>query len=182
MLQADLLEALEPLKRLRRFEFDHPWEKPRNFPFPSPDGRTIRSMRNGDFRIISVMGTSFEEEMGRRIRKSFPFVRLRSVRFRSPEISPTFFFPLFPGADIDAVPPTYQQRFKTFAEQMPALKIVRWLCTEVVVWTWRFERLPGKYGQDRVISRDNAFIPYEEAIARPKVEGADIYMTVPRGM
>jgi hypothetical protein len=26
-------------------------------------------MRNGDFRIISVMGTSVEEEMARRIRR-----------------------------------------------------------------------------------------------------------------
>jgi hypothetical protein len=64
-----LLAAMEPLKKLRRFGFDHPWEKPRAHPFPSPDGRTIRSMRNGDFRIISVMGTSVEEEMARRIRR-----------------------------------------------------------------------------------------------------------------
>ncbi|GAA5971542.1 hypothetical protein JCM8115_000807 [Rhodotorula mucilaginosa] len=150
---ADLLEALEPLRELRRLTFDHPWEKPRDFPWPSPDGRTIRSMRNGDFRIISVMGTSFEEEMGRRIR-----------------------------ADIDAVRPTYQERFKSFAEQMPALKLVHWLCTEVVVWTWRFERLPGKYGQDRVICWDNAYIPYEDAVGGPKVEGAGVYMTAPAGM
>ena len=68
MLQENLLAALEPLKKLRRFAFDHPWEKPRDHPFPSPDGRTIRSVRNGDFRIISVMGTSVEEEMGHRIR------------------------------------------------------------------------------------------------------------------
>ena len=38
--------------------------------FVEPDGRTIRSKRNGDFRIISVSGTSIEEEMAKRIRES----------------------------------------------------------------------------------------------------------------
>ena len=43
-------------------------------------------MRNGDFRIISVMGTSFEEEMGRRIRKSSPLSDPEADRFCGPEI------------------------------------------------------------------------------------------------
>lgn len=75
LLQEDLLAALEPLRKLRRFAFDHPWEKPRDHPFPSPDGRAIRSVRNGDFPIISVMGTSVEEKMGRRIRTFFSPLR-----------------------------------------------------------------------------------------------------------
>lgn len=100
---------------------------------------------------------------------------LKSASLFSPSV-------LLPGADIDAVRPTYQERFKSFAEQMPALKLVHWLCTEVVVWTWRFERLPGKYGQDRVICWDNAYIPYEDAVGGPKVEGAGVYMTAPAGM
>ena len=143
-------------------------------------------MRNGDFRIISVMGTSFEEEMGRRIRKSSPSSHSEASNSAVLELVSLFLPPfsplLFAGADIDAVRPTYQERFKSFAEQMPALKLVHWLCTEVVVWTWRFERLPGKYGQDRVICRDNAYIPYEDAVGGPKVEGAGVYMTAPAGM
>lgn len=65
---------------------------------------------------------------------------------------------------------------------MPALKIVRWMSTDVLVWTWRFERLPGKYGRDRVICHDNAYIPYDEGITGPKVERAGVYMTAPVGM
>lgn len=80
LLQEDLLVALEPLKKLRRFGFDHPWEKPRTFPFPSPDGRTIRSERNGDFRIITVVGTLIEDEMGHRIRRFTITLRLTSER------------------------------------------------------------------------------------------------------
>ena len=68
--QVDLLHELEPLKQLRRFAFDHPWERPRSSLFVEADGRTIRSKRNGDFRIISVMGTSIEEEMAKRISES----------------------------------------------------------------------------------------------------------------
>ncbi|GAA5885796.1 hypothetical protein JCM3774_005208 [Rhodotorula dairenensis] len=150
---ADLLEALEPLKKLRRFAFDHPWEKPRDIPFPWPDGRTIRSARNGDFRVVSVMGTSMEEEIARRIRE-----------------------------DIDAVRPTYQQRFKDFAEQNPALELVRWSCTEVVVWEWTFERLPGKKGQTRIICHDEADIPYGRTIVGPKLSGDGVYMTAPMRM
>jgi hypothetical protein len=60
-----------------------------------------------------------------------------------------------PGEDIDAVRPTYQQRFKSFAERMPALKSVQWSCTEVVVWTWTIERRPDQYGHDRVICQDH---------------------------
>ena len=68
--QVELLHELKPLQKLRRFAFDHPWEKPRSSLFVEADGRTIRSQRNGDFRIISVMGTSIEEEMAKRISKS----------------------------------------------------------------------------------------------------------------
>ena len=87
-----------------------------------------------------------------------------------------------PGEDIDAVRPTYQQRFKSFAERMPALKSVQWSCTEVVVWTWTIERRPDQYGHDRVICQDEPFIPYGKTITGPKVEGGGIYMTAPRGM
>jgi hypothetical protein len=69
-IQVDLLQEMEPLKQLRRFAFDHPWERPRSSLYVEADGRTIRSERNGDFRIISVMGTSIAEEMGKRIRES----------------------------------------------------------------------------------------------------------------
>lgn len=64
----DYLAALSPLKRLRKFTFDHPWEAPRDWPFPDPDGRTIRSERNGDFRVISCMGgKTIAEEMRDRV-------------------------------------------------------------------------------------------------------------------
>lgn len=53
---------------LTYLEIDHPWESPRDFPFPSPDGRTIRSDTHGDFRIVSVFsGRSISQVIVSRI-------------------------------------------------------------------------------------------------------------------
>ncbi|GAA5988316.1 hypothetical protein JCM10908_002159 [Rhodotorula pacifica] len=147
---ADLLDALEPLQELRRLAFDHPWEKPRTFPFPGPDGRTIRSERNGDFRVISVMGTSIEEEIAKRIRE-----------------------------DIDAVRSKYKKRFKDSAEQMPKLERVCWSCTEAVTWTWTFERRLGKRGQPLIICHDEVDIPYGKSITGPQAVGGAVYLREP---
>jgi hypothetical protein len=55
LFQLDYLQTLHPLSRLRCLAFDHPFSGPRSFPFPSPDGETIRSEKNGDFRVLSVL-------------------------------------------------------------------------------------------------------------------------------
>jgi len=44
-IQVDFLNALKPLKKLRKLDFDHPWVTPRETPFHRPDGRTIRSVQ-----------------------------------------------------------------------------------------------------------------------------------------
>ncbi|TKA50900.1 hypothetical protein B0A53_05771 [Rhodotorula sp. CCFEE 5036] len=143
----DLLQEMEPLKQLRRFAFDHPWERPRSSLYVEADGRTIRSERNGDFRIISVMGTSIAEEMGKRIQW-----------------------------DIDAARPRYRERFGAFAKRMPVLERIRWSCTEAVDWTWTFERRVGQAGQPTIVCHDDADIPYGKTIVGPKLEGGGIYL------
>ncbi|BGP32922.1 hypothetical protein JCM10296v2_004707 [Rhodotorula toruloides] len=100
---SDYLTALSTLQNLRIFSFDHPWERPRNSPFAEPDGRTIRSERNGDFRIISCFGTSAEVEIRRRIL-----------------------------ADVAAVRATYKSRFLAFASAHPRLTDLIWRATEAV--------------------------------------------------
>ncbi|GAA5906992.1 hypothetical protein JCM6882_000022 [Rhodosporidiobolus microsporus] len=132
----DYLAALAPLQHLRHFTFDHPFTRPRNFPFPDPDGRTIRSERNGDFRIVTVMaGQSVEEVVRGRIK-----------------------------ADIAAVKPTYVKHFTAFARQNPSLEELKWICTEKVVWTWTFwrETLDDGSGKTRLRFKQNAAIDYPE--------------------
>uniref|UniRef100_A0A0K3CFR9 FGENESH: predicted gene_3.363 protein n=1 Tax=Rhodotorula toruloides TaxID=5286 RepID=A0A0K3CFR9_RHOTO len=114
-LQIDFLDALSSLRKLRTFSFDHPWEKPSGPRLPWTDGRTIRSDRNGDFRVLSCFGTSIEHEMRRRILD-----------------------------DIDAVRPTYTTRFLSFASDHPRLTLLVWHATEVVEWYWRFKRVDEK--------------------------------------
>ncbi|BGP71173.1 hypothetical protein NBRC10513v2_004538 [Rhodotorula toruloides] len=111
----DFLDALSSLRKLRTFSFDHPWEKPSGPRLPWTDGRTIRSDRNGDFRVLSCFGTSIEHEMRRRILD-----------------------------DIDAVRPTYTTRFLSFASDHPRLTLLVWHATEVVEWYWRFKRVDEK--------------------------------------
>ncbi|GAA5988095.1 hypothetical protein JCM10908_002061 [Rhodotorula pacifica] len=147
MEAVELLDALKPLTKLRRFAFDHPWEKPRTSTFVEADGRTIRSRRNGDFRIISVIGTSIEHEVAKRIRW-----------------------------DIDAVRPTYRKRFGEFAKRMPDLQRVRWHCTEAVTWTWTFERrFDTETGQQTIVCRDVPDIPYGKATAGRQETRSGIY-------
>ncbi|BGP40933.1 hypothetical protein JCM10450v2_004937 [Rhodotorula kratochvilovae] len=107
----DFLDALAPLKKLRKFTFDHPWEKPRASPFREPDGRTIRSARNGDFRIMSVVGKSVEQEIRDRIL-----------------------------ADMKAVKGVYAKRFGAFAHRHPLLEKVVWHCSQETKWIWYFTR------------------------------------------
>ncbi|GAA5835086.1 hypothetical protein JCM11251_000160 [Rhodosporidiobolus azoricus] len=106
-----IFAALRPLARLRHFAFDHPWEKPRNFPFPSPDGRTIRTSRNQDFRIIGVVRGSINAEIKKRI-----------------------------GQDIQAVTPVYHKRFASIAKKHPSLRTISWTATDEVTWDWTFIR------------------------------------------
>lgn len=62
--QTWLLTAVaKRLPRLTTFTFDHSWEKPCDFTFPVPDGRTIRTERHGDFRVISTSSSTMEGEM-----------------------------------------------------------------------------------------------------------------------
>ncbi|GAA5901942.1 hypothetical protein JCM6882_000147 [Rhodosporidiobolus microsporus] len=107
----EIFAALRPLRHLRHFAFDHPWEKPRSFPFPSPDGKTIRTNRNDDFRVISTRGGSINAEVKRRIRE-----------------------------DIDAVTPIYHKRFSSIAKKHPSLRTIEWHATDEVVWDWTFLR------------------------------------------
>ncbi|GAA5886642.1 hypothetical protein JCM3774_005513 [Rhodotorula dairenensis] len=118
--------------------------------FVESDGRTIWSERNGDFCIISVMGTLIAEEMGKRIKWV-----------------------------IDAVRPTYCKRFGAFAKRMPVLERVRWSCTEAVVWTWTCERTyDDQAGQPKFVCRDDADVPYGKTIVGPPVSAAGIYLTL----
>ncbi|GAA6043438.1 hypothetical protein JCM8097_002858 [Rhodosporidiobolus ruineniae] len=107
----DIFDALVPLRYLRYFAFDHPWEKPREMLWPGPDGRTIRSNKYGHFTVISITtpGMSFNDEIKRRIH-------------------------------IDAVLPTYHKRFARIAKAHRSLRIVEWFATDEVTWTWTFVR------------------------------------------
>ncbi|GAA5867403.1 hypothetical protein JCM8547_003335 [Rhodosporidiobolus lusitaniae] len=115
----DLFKALRPLRHLRFFAFDHPWTKPRSMPFPYPDGDTIKTDRNGDFRVLSigVAGRSSNQE----IEQDPP----RTVLAR---------------ADVEAVTSTYHRHFASIAERHPSLREIQWEATDELTWTWTFVR------------------------------------------
>ncbi|GAA5939082.1 hypothetical protein JCM10213_006024 [Rhodosporidiobolus nylandii] len=110
----EIFDALRPLKHLRYLSFDHPWEKPRrNITFLSPDGRTVRTQRDGDFdRLIeSRYGPTLEQQMEALIR-----------------------------ADVAAVTPMYHRRFFQVAKAHPSLRVVQHGATLELDWLWFFER------------------------------------------
>ncbi|GAA5852988.1 hypothetical protein JCM8547_004759 [Rhodosporidiobolus lusitaniae] len=133
----DYLSALSPLYKLRSFTFDHPFTRPRDSPFSEPDGRTIWSERNGDFRVVSVMaGQSVEEVVRGRIQ-----------------------------ADLNAVKPIYTKHFTSLARSLPSLERLCWSATEKVKWKWEFFRdaveVNGKKAV-RIRFKQNAEIDYPE--------------------
>ncbi|GAA6006514.1 uncharacterized protein JCM10292_003799 [Rhodotorula paludigena] len=146
----DCLAALSPLKRLRKFTFDHPWEAPRDWPLPDPDGRTIRSERNGDFRVISCMGgKTIAEEMRDRIL-----------------------------ADMDAVKPVYAKRFASFVTRHPLIEQVNWNCTERTLWIWTFFR-DADSGKIRFRQRAEIDYAKEGEPRGQEMKHSGVFMTVP---
>ncbi|GAA5827759.1 hypothetical protein JCM3770_003551 [Rhodotorula araucariae] len=149
----DFLAALAPLKKLRKFTFDHPREKPRNSPFPDPDGRTIRSARIGDFTIMSIVGKSVEQE-----------IRDRTL------------------ADMKAVKGIYAKRLGAFAHRHPLLDKVVWHCAEKTKWTRYFTRkvdaaVPGGY---KLVYRQVPDTEYAKGAQQGEpVEHAGVYFCAP---
>ncbi|GAA6040605.1 hypothetical protein JCM8097_008064 [Rhodosporidiobolus ruineniae] len=146
----DIFNALRPLRYLRSFTFDHPWEAPRNFPFPQPDGRTIRTNRHQDFRVISIKraGMTIGEEMKRGIRE-----------------------------DIDVVLPTYHKRFAKVAKAHPFLRVVEWIATSEVTWTWTFVR-DGDLDEGK-LKRMRHDPVIDVGGEGPPTEHAGVFMTMP---
>ncbi|KAL8292318.1 hypothetical protein RQP46_001784 [Phenoliferia psychrophenolica] len=122
-----LKEVVSGAPNLTFLECDHPWEKPRNQSFPTPDGRSIRTDKFPDFKILSVgPGQSIASVILSRIHE-----------------------------DIAAVKPVYVQRFTDLARRLPRLKTVIWKATIEVTWTWTFTRTENgglKFRQKPVVT------------------------------
>ncbi|KAK4700352.1 hypothetical protein P7C70_g5899, partial [Phenoliferia sp. Uapishka_3] len=116
--QVDVIKELSRgAPSLREFIFDHPWEDAPvgQVPFQHSDGRTIRSDKYANFRVLSVTHGSVAAEVIHRIR-----------------------------SDVAAVTPVYQRRFRHFAKVCPRLEKVTWFATLEVDWVWEFLRWPGE--------------------------------------
>ncbi|KAL8292324.1 hypothetical protein RQP46_001790 [Phenoliferia psychrophenolica] len=111
---SDVFKACPNLEDFKvHTSFWHCEMKPRSMPFPWPDGRTIRSERHGDFRVIAVAGPG----------QTIASVATSRIR-----------------EDIEAVKPVYVKRFTKLARRLPSLQTVVWHATDEVVWTWTFTR------------------------------------------
>ncbi|BGP17065.1 hypothetical protein JCM10213_000297 [Rhodosporidiobolus nylandii] len=108
----DFLAALHPLAKLRKFTFDHPFTAGRRSTFAESEGKTIRSVRNGDFRAVTVQrGQTVEGEIRGRI-----------------------------VSDLAAARRVYAKHYTQLASAMPALIEVLWMATPEVDWKWTFWR------------------------------------------